>query len=404
MYPKDDDNNIILESGKTFPESMIWKLQKQYYCDNGIYAWQAVPSEPTSSPFIGNSYAQICVAFIKDVIAQNKNAMKHPFYIMELGSGSGRFSFYFIKRIHELLALSDLADIKIRFIMTDIAKKNIEFYKSHPRFEPYIKSGVLDFASFELESTDPINLQIADCELTKEMLVNPLITVGNYIFDTCSHEALSVSNKKIRQVLIDLLCRPDNLENGRVKSIEKLYISMHPSEKIGYQSNDETVNKIIDLYVNKLQSGSILLLPIGSFNIISRLKDLSSNKMLLLTTDKGYAKIEAMPTRPPQLAVHGDGCFSMMVNFHALKLFFELNGGDSHIEQQVFYLLTTAAYTFGYQFSQLPNTNSAISSYIDLTSPGKYHSNMKHIWDDFKNYDALIVIMTHDSFLIYLIA
>ncbi|CAE8587877.1 unnamed protein product, partial [Polarella glacialis] len=70
------------------------------------------------------------------------------------------------------------------------------------------------------------------------------------------------------------------------------------------------------------------LVPIGGFKLLEAVGRLSGNRLLFLVGDKGHQDpAEFKGWRAPHLAVHGS--FSFMVNFDALRIFFEHLGGFS---------------------------------------------------------------------------
>uniref|UniRef100_A0AAV1TLU5 Uncharacterized protein n=1 Tax=Peronospora matthiolae TaxID=2874970 RepID=A0AAV1TLU5_9STRA len=40
----------------------------------------------------------------------------------------------------------DMPLSNIRYVMTDFTKQNLKFWKTHPAFVPFVKSGILKFA------------------------------------------------------------------------------------------------------------------------------------------------------------------------------------------------------------------------------------------------------------------
>src|SRR5258708_7472547 len=122
-------------------------MQRDYFDQEGINASvNQVPFYITSNPFIANCYARVATAFIRDVVEKNPNAKKPSFYILELGTGSGRFSYYSVKSILNLLKALDMQDIQICYVMSDFTKNNIKYYETHPALKPYIEKGQIDFA------------------------------------------------------------------------------------------------------------------------------------------------------------------------------------------------------------------------------------------------------------------
>ena len=93
--------SIQIENKVPFSDSKLWDWQRGYYSVKGIEAWSSndVPFEVTSNPYIESSYANIIVRFIQDYSRQNPETAKEPFYILELGAGTGQFSYYFLKAL-----------------------------------------------------------------------------------------------------------------------------------------------------------------------------------------------------------------------------------------------------------------------------------------------------------------
>src|SRR5688572_29220218 len=95
-----DSNAVVIERNKRFSECHLWQVQRDYFDQQGINAWvNQVPFYITSNPFIANTYAAVIIRFFQDWVRKNPQAKNHPFYILELGTGSGQFSFYALKRL-----------------------------------------------------------------------------------------------------------------------------------------------------------------------------------------------------------------------------------------------------------------------------------------------------------------
>ena len=94
------------EKATRLSESLLWKLQNDAYSEFGIEAWsrQGVPSYITSNPFIARCYAHVVLGYIRDLIAQGTLVANEPIYLFDLGAGTGRFGFLFLK---ELLCLQE---------------------------------------------------------------------------------------------------------------------------------------------------------------------------------------------------------------------------------------------------------------------------------------------------------
>ncbi len=56
-----------------------------------------------------------------------------PLYIIELGTGSGKFSFFMLKALEEMSDVFDAFPLnKIVYVMTDFTENNFNFWRDHP--------------------------------------------------------------------------------------------------------------------------------------------------------------------------------------------------------------------------------------------------------------------------------
>lgn len=71
-----------------------------------------MPHFITCNAFIGRSYAHVLNGFLRDC-ARGKNGMAldptEPLYVIELGTGSGKFSFFMLKALLEMKVLRMLS-------------------------------------------------------------------------------------------------------------------------------------------------------------------------------------------------------------------------------------------------------------------------------------------------------
>jgi tetratricopeptide (TPR) repeat protein len=394
---KSDTTNrkIVLEQNKRFSQSALWRMQREYFDKEGINAWvNQVPFYITSNPFIANSYAQLVLAFIRDWTRSHPDAKNHPFYIMELGTGSGRFSYYFVKTLLRLLKELGMQDIKIRYIMSDFTKHNVQYYETHPALKPYVESGIIDFALYDMEAERPITLMHQNVHLNPEILVNPLTILANYIFDTVSHDSFAVHEGKLYELLLSLSTDETNMENNRPVSMEKISVDYSVNELRNHYYNDPQLDSILDIYKTGLTSSSFLF-PIGSLHAIKFLKKLAHDKLMVISTDKGYNSLEALDNLGhPSISFHGS--FSMMVNFHAIAQYCKNNGGSGFL-QTPRKGIKTSLFTCGFKLEDLPETRVAADRYIEGLSPADYFTLHRRISDSFQECN-LETIAAHLNF------
>jgi tetratricopeptide (TPR) repeat protein len=367
-------------------------MQRDYFDQEGINAWvNQVPFYITSNPQIANCYAQVVMAFIRDVINANPDAKNHPFYILELGTGSGRFSFYALKTLLALRDALGMQDIDICYVMSDFTKNNIKYYETHPALQPYLEKGQVDFAIYDLESGKPITLQQKNIRLSQDTLANPLIVFANYIFDTVSHDSFTVNEGKLYELLLSISTPESNMRDNKPVNMEHLSIEYKLNEIKKDYYGDPDLDSILENYKKTLLDTSFLF-PIGSIRAIKLLKKLAHDKLFIIASDKGYNTLAALDRLGhPSLSFHGS--FSMMVNFHAMANYFKNSGGDYFL-QTPRKGIKTSVFMSGYKLADLKNTNIVIQNYVEGFSPADYFTLHRRMSDTFQEC-TLDVIAAH---------
>src|SRR6478609_8029147 len=101
MNPEPD----VLEIDVPLSQSLIWRLQRDFYAQRGLKAWNEdlVPSYITNNPFIAEIYAGIVAAFLQDCMSAAQLSPENPLRILELGAGTGKFSYLFLRKLTALL-------------------------------------------------------------------------------------------------------------------------------------------------------------------------------------------------------------------------------------------------------------------------------------------------------------
>src|SRR4051812_40719514 len=202
-----------LERQKPLPESLIWDLQRQYYAGRGANAWRQseVPYYVTNNPLLANSYAEIVFAFLREQrrLAPDDRQGDEPLYICELGAGSGRFAFHFLRRLTRLCEQARLPPLSFRYVLTDFTQNNLDVWRVHPCFQPFFESGVLEVALFDIDRTDQLALQLSGQTLGTADLQRPLVVIANYVFDSVPQELFYVNEQCCHQCLVSLIINED---------------------------------------------------------------------------------------------------------------------------------------------------------------------------------------------------
>ena len=199
-----EKKTYTLEANKRLSQSKLWDLQRDYYDKVGVNAWRkrVVPHVITSNVFIADQYVRLVYAFLRDW--KDELDLDHPVYLIELGTGSGRFSYHFMRRwLARTEQFGDL-DIDFKFVLTDFTESNLKFWKSHPLMKEMVNSGIAEFALFDATQDKSIELVNSGEILTAETLVNPIIVVANYLFDSIPIDVFYTEDNKLYESLVSI--------------------------------------------------------------------------------------------------------------------------------------------------------------------------------------------------------
>lgn len=320
----------ILEANKPLSQSMLWKLQTDFYANQGPKAWikGIVPQYITTNPYIANLYAKTVFGYCRDIVSCEDFDKNTVIYIMELAAGVGRFTYSFLKRFLYLLEHSSLKGIKFKYIITDLAVRNAVYWQNHSYLKPYFDSGILDCAVFDMAKDEELQLRNSGDVLRAGDCKNPLILFANYTFDSLPQDTFYVNKGNLYEGLITITSAEEQAASGDDSILAGLDYSYRDKliQGSGYYEEDN-INDILLYYKDCLKDTSFSL-PIAAFRCIGRLKRIFVDDLVLISTDKGYRDAESMyKNYHPYLSKHGS--ISLTVNFHALELYFNNLGGKA---------------------------------------------------------------------------
>lgn len=374
--------SVPIQCKQRFSQSPLWRLQLDFFTNEGMQAWNAgkVPQYATSNPFIAAAYSKAVVGFLRNYERHsiNDGDISQPIYIVELGAGSGRFSYHFLKHFFEQIILIPLDQLLVRYVITDIAQKNIDFWQTHPQLQPFIQQGLLDFAKFDAGSDRTLTLVHSGETLTPETLKNPMVAIANYFFDSIPQDLFYIENNQLYETLVSFHTskESDNNEHNPLENLDINYTNQETTSNHYYKNS--AFNDLLNAYQNCLDS-SYLLFPKAALDCIEQLRQLSGDRLLLLSADKGYSREESLQNRSrPTFAQHSGG-ISLMVNFDAIARYTRNQGGEALLPSYLPRSLTICAFLFGLKEQDYPETRHAYHAAIDQLSPDDFFTLKKII-------------------------
>ncbi len=368
-----DKNPKLIETPVRFSLSKLWKIQKNYFSAMGVNAWQKeVPFYISSNAFTGYHYAHLIINFIKDWV-QLYPDVNEPFYIMELGSGTGKFSFYFLKFFKELLTQYNLNKINFCYIISDVVQSNIKFCQENYQFQSYIEKGELDFTYFDIELDKDFTLLNKNQPYSTLNVKTPLIIIANYTLDCIKQDAFEFTNGKFNEVKVGLQSRYPNFNIENPLHLDDLKFDYH-NEEINIENYYETplMNDILMQYKNTLQNkDTFVLMPVGAFAFLDNISALTKDNFFMISGDKGISLLPKLPLLAKTPLMTYDGCYAFMVNFHAIGTYFQYQGGD-YIPTKNGNSFKVNLFSRNLNFSKLNNTKTYFENFIETTGPDEY--------------------------------
>lgn len=317
---------VVIERGERLSRSVLWRLQRAYFERAGVDAWRTgqVPHYITSNPFVAASYARVVLGYLRDLAASGGRAAGEPLTIVELGAGSGRFTYHFLEKLLAAPRSPLLDGAAVRYVMTDVSPRNLAFWRAHPQLQRFFAAGVLDLALFDAERDEALTLQIAGTTLSPGAPASALVVIANYVFDGLPQDAYLLRDGVLHESRVSLAAPGDTgLEDPGL--LGRVEVAFEHVAVAGTPDLDPDFCFLLDEYQATLSDGA-LQLPTASLACVRALSRLAGGRLLLLSADKGYCREEDLLYRTdPEITRHG--CVSLMVNYHALGRYVERLGG-----------------------------------------------------------------------------
>ncbi|MFX3635281.1 MAG: SAM-dependent methyltransferase [Candidatus Pristimantibacillus sp.] len=361
-----------------FSEAPIWELQRAYFEEQGMKAWQndEVPQYITSNPMTAMAYAEVIFGFLQDRASHGYTT--EPVTIVELGAGSGQLAFHIMKELCELVEYAGIPLPPFRYVMSDLPVKNITYWQQHASLQPFVQQGLLDFAQFDAVQDTELRLTQSGDVIRPGSLQQPVLIIANYFFDSIPQELIYVDEGNIYECQVSQQL-PDGADQLTVsEKLEQLRSEYHYRRAAEYEQEAYPYNNVIELYRQKLEDAHILFPAVG-LACLERLSLLSQSGFLLITADKGDHRLENWEfAEPPQLIHHGS--FSITANYHAIQHVFEQKGALTLFTTHHYKNLNVGCILMLHEPLRYTNTRLAYRRFVERFGPDDFFS-MK-LWFD----------------------
>src|SRR5262249_13384699 len=188
-----------LERDVPLAQSLIWRRQREFYAQRGLKAWSEdrVPEYITNNPFIAEIYARIVAEFLGECLAAGDaqpQSAQRPLRILELGAGSGKFSYLFLRHLSGILHERNIPLNTVRYVMTDCSESIVASWRGNSYLAEFVAAGTLEFAVYQAgEEGKPAAGGNSGFGLASGS--GPLVVIANYVFDSLPQDAFVVTSE-----------------------------------------------------------------------------------------------------------------------------------------------------------------------------------------------------------------
>jgi hypothetical protein len=353
----------------------------------------------TSNAFFARALARVVVGFLRDLVAPGAGALDAaaPVNIVELAAGSGQFAFAFLRSLHEHMeAVPGLRGLRVRYVMTDFAPGNVSAWRAHERLRPFVQSGRLDFALFDLERDGELELLESGETLSPSAAGNPMVAIATYAFDSTRQDCFRILDGRLWQSLVTTLLAGE-AEPGPAGAVALDDVRLR-FENVAMDAayyDDPLSNRVLEGYRARL-GNTAFLYPVAAVQCVRRFLDLAGGRLFLLCGDKGVAHEEELLARgDPVMTLHGDA-FSFIVNLNALGHYFEEGGGLALHGQRQVTGFHVSGFLSGFPVLALPETRQAFHDSVDGFGPSEFFTLVKGICSTYASppLDTLLALLS----------
>ena len=377
---------VVIDEGVKLSQSSLFHLQRQFFDASGVEAWtsKGVPTYITTNPFIARCYARIACAFLDDVLgwrggspgdAASRGDAGPGLRVVELGAGTGRFAYHFVKAASALLERAGHPPGTLSYVLTDFTETNIEHWCKQPKLAALIESGTLDVARFD--AADPALLELrASGERVGPRGVRgggaaPLVVIANYVLDSIPNDLFALQGGELYEERVTMTAPEGWASMADVELMSALELSFDRQLLEGGAAaaypDDEELRELLDFYAGQLSSTSFLV-PAAAIRCLRFFHSIA-DPLLVLVGDRGYHRLEDLLVNPGmQMGVHG-GAFSLPVNGHALSWFAARHGGRALHPAGGHSSLDVSAFLFGLDNSASRRTDDAYVVNVEEQGP-----------------------------------
>jgi SAM-dependent methyltransferase len=175
--------------------SPLWSLLRASYESGDTEAWDdgSIPTYITSNAALAHRYSRVLLGWIRDLEAAGKLVPSEPLRILELGCGTGRFTFQMLQALEELETSPALRLLDWSYVATDLSEKRLSRLQRVAPLQRFISDRRLKTAFYDA---------LADNPALQNSNSGPLVVIANYVFDSLPADCFRVHGGQLFETRI----------------------------------------------------------------------------------------------------------------------------------------------------------------------------------------------------------
>jgi hypothetical protein len=335
--------------------SPLWSLLRTSYESGDTAAWDGgdLPTYITSNAGLAHRYTRVLLGWLRDLAALGQLSPGGPLEIVELGCGTGRFTFHMLRALEEVETSPVLQSLEWSYLATDISEKRLLSLTGKRPLKRFFSEDRLRTAFYDVLTPD------ASFENRPR---GPLVVIANYVLDSLPADCFRLQSGRLFETRIALR-EEDSGERLEGFSWD---FSHHPIELPYY--DDPELDGMLEA-CKGLGDTRTILLPMGAVRALRNLRKLTDRPMLILIADKTLeGSRDTAGNSSFLIELHGDSHFSIPLDIELLREYIKTSGGqmaETRHGQEVIHL---AAYMFGASDFDFPETRLAFRDEFEVSS------------------------------------
>ena len=352
-------------------QTKLWEMQARAYHLLGIEAWtqRGIPSYLSSNPFIAKRYAHVAFAYVQERVARLRIHRSEPLYLFELGAGTGRFTYIFLKYFLHLLQDSPLNRLRVRYIMTDLSPEVIAGWRAHPYFQRLFESGILDCAKLNLSHLKEMKLLSSGEEIGPGSVRNPSIVIANYLFGYLPSDLFTVREGQLHEGLVAL--DTQGVTAARKPQTEDLICKtrFRKLPKGDYYDITHWNAALTATAADVLETP--FTVPVGAYRALDFLREVCTGGYCFLSADRGAVTPQQI-SELQGVNVSRNALCAVAINYRALLKYFLQKGEMACTTRQPHPTFVVMCATAGGLAEEHVMTRRAFSQLISDFEPADY--------------------------------